>query len=423
MVTTASRWSYSPARSVRTSRLPRSRRSVTSSASASVRAVACSGSDSSASMAISTRVSRSSSRCWRFSRRSRSFCAWESFEVTRWAASGSSHRSGTDACSDSFAIRARRASGSVTARMVPSVLRRALISVGKSVATTVQATGRPDGRRSSTFRSDRCAKRADPSETCETGEGGSDRAAARCRRAGIRSSHLRSIRPFSREPLSEDASMPAATHVPGTTLPALEPITGWTLQAVAGPVPPEIAGRTVPATVPGSAHTDLLDAGLIPDPYLDMNETDLIWAHRTDWRYTSTFVAAPAADGERVDLVMQGLDTVATVTLNGQVVASTANQHRSYRVDVGRLQVGAPVPAEGARHLADHVERLEVAGVRAPDRLVGRLAQVRPLVTVVGGPDGTHVGRVTVHVAVEHADADAELTLRATVTGAPGTEH
>ena len=127
--------------------------------------------------------------------------------------------------------------------------------------------------------------------------------------------------------------MPAATHVPGTTLPALEPITGWTLQAVAGPVPPEIAGRTVPATVPGSAHTDLLDAGLIPDPYLDTNETDLIWAHRTDWRYTSTFVAAPAADGERVDLVMQGLDTVATVTLNDQVVATTW----SFRVTVATV--------------------------------------------------------------------------------------
>jgi len=253
--------------------------------------------------------------------------------------------------------------------------------------------------------------------------------------------------------------MPAATHVPGTTLPALEPISGWTLQAVAGPVPPEIAGRTVPATVPGSAHTDLLDAGLIPDPYLDTNETDLIWAHRTDWRYTSTFAAAPAADGERVDLVMQGLDTVATVTLNGQVVASTANQHRSYRVDVGRLladgentltvdfgsaleyaeaaretiwrpHTGNLQPFNMIRKMAcsfgwDWGPDLQTAGIWKPIGLkrwrTARLAQVRPLVTVVGGPDGTHVGRVTVHVAVERADADAELTLRATVTGAPGT--
>ena len=48
---------------------------------------------------------------------------------------------------------------------------------------------------------------------------------------------------------------------------------GWTLRAAAGAqVPAEIAGRAVPATVPGCVHTDLLAAGLIADPYLDDNE-------------------------------------------------------------------------------------------------------------------------------------------------------
>ena len=61
---------------------------------------------------------------------------------------------------------------------------------------------------------------------------------------------------------------------------------GWTLRSAGGPVPAHIAGRTVPAQVPGTAHTDLLAAGLIEDPYLDLNESDLVWAHRAQWLYS-----------------------------------------------------------------------------------------------------------------------------------------
>ena len=40
---------------------------------------------------------------------------------------------------------------------------------------------------------------------------------------------------------------------------------GWTVRAVAGDVPAELTGAVVPASVPGCVHTDLLEAGLIPD--------------------------------------------------------------------------------------------------------------------------------------------------------------
>ena len=74
---------------------------------------------------------------------------------------------------------------------------------------------------------------------------------------------------------------------------------GWQLSATAGPVPAHIAGTAVPAQVPGSAHLDLLAAGLIPDPYLDRAEQDLTWAHRTECRYSRTFDAAPLVDRHR----------------------------------------------------------------------------------------------------------------------------
>jgi beta-mannosidase len=107
----------------------------------------------------------------------------------------------------------------------------------------------------------------------------------------------------------------------------------WMARAIAGPAPEEIAGSTLPATVPGCIHTDLLAAGLIPDPFDGDNETLLQWIGRCDWEYTIDFAWTP--DGEdRHDLVCEGLDTVATIELNGVEVARTINQHRTYRFDV-----------------------------------------------------------------------------------------
>ena len=78
--------------------------------------------------------------------------------------------------------------------------------------------------------------------------------------------------------------------------------------------------------MPGCVHTDLMAAGLIADPLLDdSNETTVAWVGRADWRYRPTSTGSPTAD-ERHDLVFEGLDTVAAVDLNGQLLARTA-QH------------------------------------------------------------------------------------------------
>ncbi|WP_320065106.1 glycosyl hydrolase 2 galactose-binding domain-containing protein [Micromonospora sp. RTGN7] len=224
---------------------------------------------------------------------------------------------------------------------------------------------------------------------------------------------------------------------------------GWVLRAVPGPqVPPEIVDRAVPATVPGCVHTDLLAAGLIPDPYLDDNETALAWIGRTDWIYETTF-DRPAGDADRVDLACAGLDTVATVTLNGAEVGRTENMHRSHRFDVTHvLRPGAntlTVRLDSAYRYAEaHRDRLGdrpnaypepfhfirktacnfgwdwgptvvTAGIWQDIALhawsTARLATVRPLVTVADG-----VGRVELRVEVERA-ADAPVTVRAEVAG------
>ena len=111
---------------------------------------------------------------------------------------------------------------------------------------------------------------------------------------------------------------------------------GWTLTAVGNSALSAIRSAIIPATVPGSVHTDLLSAGLIPDPYLDDDERLLAWIGLTDWRYTLTF-PWDQSRAERTEIVFEGLDTVAEIELNGHSVASARNMNRSYRFDVSAL--------------------------------------------------------------------------------------
>ena len=85
----------------------------------------------------------------------------------------------------------------------------------------------------------------------------------------------------------------------------------WTLTVTDGPIP--FAVEDLPATVPGTFLTDLLDAGLIEDPYLDRNEHDLAWSGECDLVYRTGFTldAVPAG---RTDLVADaGIDAVAVI--------------------------------------------------------------------------------------------------------------
>lgn len=72
----------------------------------------------------------------------------------------------------------------------------------------------------------------------------------------------------------------------------------------------------------------------IPDPFLDINELASRWVAEKSWRYRTTFNTPNAqADGSRTDLVFKGLDTFATVTLNGHEILRADNMFREYRVD------------------------------------------------------------------------------------------
>src|SRR5664279_1372264 len=118
----------------------------------------------------------------------------------------------------------------------------------------------------------------------------------------------------------------------------------------------------IDATVPGEVHTDLLSGGVIQDPFDADNENLLAWIGRTDWTYIARFTWTDNGH-RRHDLVADGLDTVATVKLNGTLVGQTRNQHRGYRFDVTALLI------EGENELVIDFE----APVNAAERLAKEL--------------------------------------------------
>ncbi|MBK8568066.1 MAG: glycoside hydrolase family 2 protein [Saprospiraceae bacterium] len=92
-----------------------------------------------------------------------------------------------------------------------------------------------------------------------------------------------------------------------------------------------------PATVPGCVHTDLLQNGVIEDPFYRTNEKSLQWIDKQDWEYLTEFeVGADWMAFSQLELYFKGLDTYAEVSVNGSPVLSADNMFREWAVDVKR---------------------------------------------------------------------------------------
>ncbi len=96
----------------------------------------------------------------------------------------------------------------------------------------------------------------------------------------------------------------------------------------------------IPATVPGDVHTNLLAAGLIPEPFYSTNVEQVQWVEKRGWVYATTFDGPPApqSDFGREILYFAGLDTYATIFLNGEKLGQHQNMFRPASFDVtGKL--------------------------------------------------------------------------------------
>ncbi len=120
----------------------------------------------------------------------------------------------------------------------------------------------------------------------------------------------------------------------GCTPPKKESVTlvelsdGWTFRQSG-------QNEWLPATVPGTVHTDLMANGIIEDPFYRLNEHKVQWVDKADWEYRTVFpVGASLLDRDRIILDFKGLDTYAVVSVNGIKVLETDNMFREWEADV-----------------------------------------------------------------------------------------
>ena len=100
--------------------------------------------------------------------------------------------------------------------------------------------------------------------------------------------------------------------------------TGCILQGVTG---------LIDAKVPGSVYADLLRAGMIEDPYYEMNSLKCEWVTQRWWVYNTTFKLDESLRGQRVTITFKGLDYRARVYVNNKLVAKHDNMYTPVRVD------------------------------------------------------------------------------------------
>lgn len=82
------------------------------------------------------------------------------------------------------------------------------------------------------------------------------------------------------------------------------------------------------AHVPGSVYADLMADGTMPDPFWRENELDAFERMKKDYVYQRAFTVSEAQLAHtHVELVCEGLDTLAHVSLNGREIAFADNMH------------------------------------------------------------------------------------------------
>lgn len=94
------------------------------------------------------------------------------------------------------------------------------------------------------------------------------------------------------------------------------------------------------ATVPGSVFQDLLDNGLMEDPYYRDNEDKAKELMKYDYEYVNEFsssVYGDLANADEVFIHFDMVDTVADIYLNDSLLGSCKNMHLAYEYPVKNL--------------------------------------------------------------------------------------
>ncbi|MBD3338508.1 MAG: hypothetical protein GF353_05345 [Candidatus Lokiarchaeota archaeon] len=98
----------------------------------------------------------------------------------------------------------------------------------------------------------------------------------------------------------------------------------------------------IPATVPGSVFTDLLQNHIIEDPFYGDNESRLSWIYDSPWTFERNFILTGDFLVKNViTLRFLGIDTIAEIFLNDIYIGKTENMFLLYEFNVKKfLRIG-----------------------------------------------------------------------------------
>lgn len=136
---------------------------------------------------------------------------------------------------------------------------------------------------------------------------------------------------------------------------------------------------------PTEIFEDLIQCGRIPLPFLLKQEIDVQWVGEKSWIYRTIFPTPELVAGQKAVLAFDGLDTYATVQLNGYEILKTEDMFIPERVDVTKLLHLAKDNVlqitfesawlRGKRFLEEHPEHYWGCWNGDPSRLAVRKAQ------------------------------------------------
>ena len=97
----------------------------------------------------------------------------------------------------------------------------------------------------------------------------------------------------------------------------------------------------IDAKVPGSVYTALLDCGMMQDPYFGENQYAAEKISEEDFTFSTEFSISPEiAECEAIHLRFEGIDTIAEIYLNGNLLGKCNNMHRIWEFDAAPLLTG-----------------------------------------------------------------------------------
>ncbi|EAS43505.1 glycoside hydrolase family 2 protein [Photobacterium profundum] len=122
--------------------------------------------------------------------------------------------------------------------------------------------------------------------------------------------------------------------------------------------------QDIAISFPGDVHSALLDVGIIPEPYWADNEAKVQWVSECDWVVSRHFeLTEDDIACKALDLVLDNLDTVAEIRVNGHSVADFQNMFMRHKVNI------LPCLLVGNNRIEIVLHRADIAAKNRADRL------------------------------------------------------